>query len=130
MQRFTELDVWGRGHQLLVNIHRLTASFPSDEPEDLKSQLRQQAALITTNILAGLYSDSWREHVSSLETAARSAVNAHFFLHLAGQLHLAPVEDLEPLRSEAMAIMNMVSRLRARLEDALCSSSPTPTTAA
>ncbi|MGH9435567.1 MAG: four helix bundle protein, partial [Terriglobia bacterium] len=31
MQRFTELKVWQRSHQLVLEVYRATAAFPSSE---------------------------------------------------------------------------------------------------
>lgn len=31
MQRFTELQIWKRSHQLALDVYRLTATFPKSE---------------------------------------------------------------------------------------------------
>jgi four helix bundle protein len=53
MQRFTELKVWQRSHQLTLEVYRVTASFPSAERFGLVSQLRRAAASVPTNIAEG-----------------------------------------------------------------------------
>ena len=41
MQHFSNLKVWQRSHAMVLNLYKLTASFPSDERFGLISQLRR-----------------------------------------------------------------------------------------
>ena len=41
MQHFSNLKVWQRSHTMVLNLYKLTASFPSDERFGLVSQLRR-----------------------------------------------------------------------------------------
>src|SRR5260370_13550799 len=43
MQRFTELQVWQRGHSLVLSVYRMTTGFPQNERYGFHSQLRRQA---------------------------------------------------------------------------------------
>ena len=43
MQRFTQLQVWQRSHGLVLEIYRITQSFPNDERFGVTSQLRRAA---------------------------------------------------------------------------------------
>jgi four helix bundle protein len=53
MQRFTDLKVWQRSHELTLEAYRDTASSPSAERFGLISQLRLAAASVPTNIAEG-----------------------------------------------------------------------------
>ncbi len=53
MQRFTELRVWQRSHALVLNVYRLTESFPQQERYGLTAQLRRAALSVPTNIAEG-----------------------------------------------------------------------------
>jgi four helix bundle protein len=53
MQRFTEFEVWQRGHFLALSFYRMTTGFPQNERYGLTSQLRRAALSVTANIAAG-----------------------------------------------------------------------------
>jgi hypothetical protein len=50
MHRFTDLIVWQRSHALVLQIYRLTKSFPPEERYGLTSQLRRAALSVPTNV--------------------------------------------------------------------------------
>ena len=53
VQRFTELKVWQRSHQLVLAVYRLSKAFPADERYGLLSQLRRAVLSVPTNIAEG-----------------------------------------------------------------------------
>jgi four helix bundle protein len=50
---FQSLIVWQKGHQLVLDIYRMTKSFPDDERFSLISQIRRSSLSITANIAEG-----------------------------------------------------------------------------
>jgi len=50
---FRDLEVWQRAMDLVVEIYRLTKSFPSDERYGLTVQLRRAAVSVPSNIAEG-----------------------------------------------------------------------------
>ena len=53
MRDFRELKVWQTGHQLALEIYKVTATFPRTEVYGLTSQLRRAAVSIGANIAEG-----------------------------------------------------------------------------
>ena len=53
MKDFRDLKVWERGHQLTLEIYKITAGFPREERYGLTSQIRRSCASIPTNIFEG-----------------------------------------------------------------------------
>jgi four helix bundle protein len=47
---FTEMPVWQKAHSLVLDIYKLTASFPTEEAYGLTSQVRRSALSISGNI--------------------------------------------------------------------------------
>lgn len=47
---FTEMPVWQKAHRLVLDIYKLTASFPMEEVYGLISQARRSALSISGNI--------------------------------------------------------------------------------
>jgi four helix bundle protein len=50
---FKDLEVWQRAMDLVVEIYRVTKSFPSDERYGLTAQLRRAAVSVPSNIAEG-----------------------------------------------------------------------------
>jgi hypothetical protein len=55
MRDFRKLKVWDKAHRLILQVYRITNSFPSDEQFGLTVQLRRAAASVPTNIAEGCY---------------------------------------------------------------------------
>lgn len=53
MQDFKKLKVWEKGHQLTLEIYKVTKDYPSDERFGLISQMRRSSASVPTNIAEG-----------------------------------------------------------------------------
>ena len=47
---FTQLDVWKKAHEAVLNVYMLTLKFPADERFCLTIQMRKAAASIPANI--------------------------------------------------------------------------------
>ncbi len=53
VSNFTDLKTWQQGHQIVLDVYKLTKSFPREELFGLVSQLRRAAISITSNIAEG-----------------------------------------------------------------------------
>jgi len=53
IQTYRELIVWKRSMDLVVQIYRLSADFPTEEKYGLKSQIQRAAVSIPANIAEG-----------------------------------------------------------------------------
>jgi four helix bundle protein len=52
-QKFQDLVVWQKSHQLTLQVYRLTAAFPRHELYGLTSQMRRAAVSVPANIAEG-----------------------------------------------------------------------------
>ncbi len=50
---FTDLKTWQLGHQIVIDVYKLTKFFPREELFGLVSQLRRAVVSITSNIAEG-----------------------------------------------------------------------------
>ena len=50
---FYELRIWQKGYELLMEIYRITSTFPKKEQYGLTSQLRNSANSVIANIAEG-----------------------------------------------------------------------------
>lgn len=53
INKFTDLIVWQKGHELVLSIYNITKTFPIEEKFGLSSQMQRSAVSITSNISEG-----------------------------------------------------------------------------
>jgi four helix bundle protein len=53
VNKFTEIIVWQKGHELVLVVYKITKTFPSEEKFGLVSQMQRSAVSITSNISEG-----------------------------------------------------------------------------
>jgi len=116
MQRFTDLKVWQRSHQLTLEIYRVTCSFPSAERFGLISQLRRAAASVPTNIAEGSKRQSNQEYARFLNIAEASLVETEYLLMLSRDLGFLAQDSSEVMLQEVTEIAKMLSGRRRKVE--------------
>jgi four helix bundle protein len=116
MQRFTDLKVWQRAHELALNVYRLTREFPAEERFGLTGQIRRAVVSVPTNIAEGSKRRSPSEYARFLNVAEASLAETEYFLILIKDLAYASQKHLEPLFTEATEIGKMLHGLRCTVE--------------
>ena len=116
MQRFTDLKVWQRSHELTLEVYRVTASFPSAERFGLISQLRRAASSIPTNVAEGSKRRSNQEYARFLNIAEGSLAESEYLLMLSRDLGFLSRESSETLLEEITEIARMLHALRGKVE--------------
>lgn len=116
MQRFSELKVWQRSHALVLDVYRLSTSFPTDERFGVTSQIRRCAVSVPSNIAEGSKRAHARDYARFLNIAEGSAAELDYLLILARDLGYATGDDVQRTRAEIDEIARMLHRLRERVE--------------
>ena len=116
MQRFVDLKVWQRSHQLVLEVYRLTRGFPGEERFSLVSQIRRAAASLPTNIAEGSKRKHAMDYARFLNIAEGSLSEAQYLLILSKDLGYAEAETVEAMISEAEEVLRMLHALRIRVE--------------
>jgi len=119
MQRFTDLRVWQRSHELVLEIYRASGQFPRDERYGLTAQLRRAATSVPTNIAEGAKRKHQSEFVRFLNIAEASLAEADYLLLLAHDLRYLDTDRAAALRAEAEEIARMLNALRVKIEETL-----------
>src|SRR3989344_8747571 len=61
LKSFTDLNIWKYGHELVLEIYRVTKKFPKEEMFGLTSQLRRAIVSFTSNIAEGFSRNTYKE---------------------------------------------------------------------
>lgn len=115
MRDFRDLSVWTKSHRLVLEVYRVTASFPSEERFGLTSQLRRAVASIPTNIAEGCGREGDRELARFLAIAAGSASETEYLVLLAADLGYLSRDVHDRLHFLVNEVKKMLGALHRRL---------------
>jgi len=85
MKSFEDLNVWKKSHDMVLNIYRLTRSFPADEKYGLVGQMRRSAVSVCANIVEG-GKKSTKDYLRFLEIARGSLEETKYYILLSRDL--------------------------------------------
>ena len=88
LKSFRDLEVWKKSHQLVLEIYRITNTFPKDERFGVISQLRRAAYSIPANMAEGFGRRSTKELLQFLAIANGSIEEIRYFIFLSCDLGL------------------------------------------
>ena len=86
MRDYKKYKVWELGHQVTLEIYRLTKSFPKEEAYGMSSQMRRASYSVPSNIAEGCGRESDAEFKRFLVIAKGSAAELEYFTLLARDL--------------------------------------------
>jgi len=105
IKHFTDLIVWQKSHQLVLDIYKLTNSFPNEEKFGLISQIRRAAYSVPANIAEGFKRQDARDKIRFYNIAQGSLSEVSYFLILSADLNYTKanfhdsVKEIEKLLS-------------------------------
>jgi four helix bundle protein len=95
---------WQRADDLVVEVYKVTRSFPKSELYGLTSQMRRAAVSVAANIAEGSARQYMKEYLRFLYIADASLAEVAYYIHLAYRLDLIDRETrlcLQTMRSDA-----------------------------
>jgi four helix bundle protein len=116
-EKFTDLVVWQKAHQFVLDIYRLSANFPKSEIYDLTSQFRRAAISIPANIAEGFKKRGSADKVRFMNIAQGSLEECRYYLYLINDLEYAETNEL-------LYQIDEVSKLLAAYSKAIKSNRP------
>lgn len=88
-QRFTDLIVWQKAHELVKTIYEITKGYPQEELYGLISQMRRSAVSIPANIAEGFKKYSTKDKARFYNIAQGSLEELRYYLILSEDLNYA-----------------------------------------
>ncbi len=112
---FKNIVVWQKAHEIVLDIYKITKSFPSAEMYGLTSQLRRSAASIATNIVEGYKRRSDKDFAHFLNMADGSLEETKYHILLAYDLKYMDKNNYESLSKLADEIGKMLYGFQKKL---------------
>lgn len=111
IRSFTDLKVWRKGHNLVLEIYKVTTTFPKEEIFGLTSQLRRATVSITSNIAEGFSRNSYKEKAQFYSMALGSLTEVQNQLLVSKDINYIPDEVFERLAKDTVEISKMMNGL-------------------
>ena len=102
--KFEDMEVWKKGHALVLAVYRLTAGTLFRQDRGLCDQIQRAAVSITSNIAEGYARRGNKEFVKFLWIAKGSAAEIQSQLYVARALGYVSQDQFDRLYSEANLI--------------------------
>ena len=111
MESWKELTVWQKAHGLVLEVYKVTATFPNVERFRLTDQLCRAAASIPANIVEGQARQTTKEYVHFLYNARGSLEETRYHLLLARDLELLDSDTYATLETDYREVSKMLNGL-------------------
>ena len=115
MRNFRKYQVWELGHQITLDVYKLTNSFPKVEQYGLTSQMRRASSSVPANIAEGCGRESDVEFKRFLVIANGSATELEYFLILVKDLNLVSEKDMIELVGKVDQLKRSLNKLISKI---------------
>jgi four helix bundle protein len=109
-ESFTDLIVWQKAHEFVLQLYRFTERFPRAEIFALTTQMRRAAVSVPANISEGFGKRTTAEKLRFLNIAEGSLEESKYYLILSRDLHYGEVEELQKLLQSAARLLSVTER--------------------
>jgi len=93
-EKFQNLEVWRKAHNLVSSIYDFSSRFPHSEFYELTTPMRLSAVSVSANIMEGYRKKSRREQVRLLGSARASLEKTRHYLLVSGKLNFGDTSNL------------------------------------
>jgi len=111
-----DLKVWQESHQLVLEIYRVTASFPKTEVYGLVDQLKRASYSVPANIVEGQSRNTTKDYLHFLFNARGSLEETRYFLLLSKDLDYLNEETYINLENRYSLISRMLNKMISSLK--------------
>jgi len=115
MRNFRKYQVWELGHQITLDVYKLTTSFPKDEQYGLTSQMRRASSSVPANIAEGCGRESEVEFKRFLVIANDSATELEYFLILIKDLNFVSEKEINNLVGKVDQLKRSLNKLISKI---------------
>lgn len=95
IEKFTDLRLWQKGHELVLLIYQMTIKFPQEEKFGLVSQMQRSAVSITSNIAEGFGRRTSNDKQRFYDIATASVYELQNQILITRDIHLITKEQFQ-----------------------------------
>jgi four helix bundle protein len=117
IKNFYDLEVWKKGHELVLGVYKITNDFPKEETYGITSQLRRAVSSITANIAEGFARYHFKDKVRFYYQSRGSVAEVQNFLLLAKDLDLIANEQCKESGEKADEVGRLINGLIKSIEN-------------
>lgn len=103
---FFDLEVWKKAHEFVIEVYKISQSFPQSELFGITNQLRRAAISIPANIAEGFRRIGKADKIRFYNIAQSSLEEARYYVFLAHELGYT--EDISKLKNMAEEVSKML----------------------
>jgi len=107
---FTDLLVWQKAHQFVLNVYQYTHNFPKEEMYALTSQFKRAAISVAANIAEGFRKKSAKDKMRFYNISQGSLEECRYYLILANDLSYGENQLLLEQLEEISKMLNALIR--------------------
>ena len=111
MKNYRELIVWLKAHKNVLQIYKLTKSFPREEQFGITSQIRRAATSVPTNIAEGCGKFTQKDFANFLQNALGSCQEVEYLLFLSFELEYFQKNEFEKINKDINEVKAMLISL-------------------
>ncbi len=111
MEKFQQLRVWQKMHGLVLDVYKLTSSYPDSEKYGLISQMRRAAVSVAANIAEGTKRHTIPDRIHFHCMADASLEELKYYFVLGVDLKLINKAESEALMAAAREVGGMLGAL-------------------
>lgn len=111
MVDYKNYKVWKKSHKLVLDVYKLTSSFPKSEQFNLVTQINRACTSIPTNIVEGCGRETQKEFVRFLYISSGSAHELEYLILLSRDLNFIKENVANRLLNEIEHIKKMLFAL-------------------
>lgn len=93
-EKFQDMEVWQKAHQVVLEIYKITAKFPAEEKYGLTSQMRRSGVSIAANIAEGFKKRGIKDKLNFYNISQASLEELRYYLILSRDLEYMTSIDL------------------------------------
>jgi four helix bundle protein len=109
IRSFADLNSWKEGHELAVEIYKITEYFPAKEQFGLTSQLRRAAVSVTSNIAEGFSRETAKDKIRFYFMSKGSLTEIQSQLAIARDIGYLEINDFNNAALKTITVNKLIS---------------------
>ncbi len=109
IKSFKDLRVWQEGHKLILEIYKITKTFPKEEFFGLTNQIRRASVSITSNISEGFNRNSIKEKLQFYYIALGSLAETQSQLLIAKDIGYIKPEVFDKIELQLILVQKLLN---------------------